>query len=364
MKYCLVETEDLSATGYTSPVFADFDSDAAIDKAFYNTNSNSIVIYYNDISPNTPGSSGLCKAMPSISVTDTSDEVVSYNLYTYETATWPVTNSTGLHTDSDMLFVPGQLRAADLNSDGKTDLIFTVNDEDNSTRTVVMVNGQQINDFDRISGYSDTSYAFAMDFDDNGRLDFVVVSKYSNGSTGIQPFYNNYSRDSYYVTSTAYTHHSSSYGIKPHGVFCRGIYTTLSDTKHVFVSQQLIRTSYGALEDPVAKFAIGRSNNYIEDFTLTYPSQKLNSAGDKVSLTANRNSWTPIIPNSNLLIRIESEYTSGWGIRLLINPTDSFILVGVILVLLLIIIGVVIVYIHLKEKKEDEEARNPQLDFF
>lgn len=210
----------------------------------------------------------------------------------------------------------------------------------------------------------DSIYGFVMDFDDNGRLDFVIIKRSADGISALQAFYNNYSRDSYYVTASTYTNSDSSYGFKGFGVSARGVYTTLSDNKQVFVSEQLTRSSYGALQNSLASYAIGRSNNYIEDFTVAYHNQKINDKDEKYSLEVEKKSWSPIIPNSHLLIDIHEMSSSSWGIKLLINPTDSFILVGVILTLILILIGGLIIYIHLKEKKEDEQSRNPQLDFF
>ena len=138
----------------------------------------------------------------------------------------------------------------------------------------------------------------------------------------------------------------------------------MSDTKYPFVANQITRTSFAALEPPTAIYVIGRSNNYIEDFTLTYYTQDYNSNDQPTALNVQSTSWSPIIPNSNLFIGIYDGSSSKWVIQLLINPTDSFLLVGMVLSLILIIIGIIIIYIHMKEKKEDEESRNPQLDFF
>mmetsp|Transcript_5360 Transcript_5360/g.6106 ORF Transcript_5360/g.6106 Transcript_5360/m.6106 type:complete len:196 (+) Transcript_5360:579-1166(+) len=195
-------------------------------------------------------------------------------------------------------------------------------------------------------------------------MDIVLVSKGTDGTTELISYYNNFAKDSYYITSTSYTTSSTAFGSKVYGVSYRGIYTTINNINKAFVSVQLTRTAYGALEPPVVTFAIGRSNNYIEDFTATYPIQKFTSSGGKETLSREISTWTPIIPNSHLLINLSGKSASKWGIKLLINPTDSFVLVGIILTLILIIIGGVIIYLHIQEKKEDEESRNPQLDFF
>lgn len=282
----------------------------------------------------------------------------------------------GLYTDEKYSFIPGQMRIGDLDSDGENDILATFKKVDGTSKTLVLLNTacsdstvcnrrtfSTSNDYSSIENYESTTYAFVMDFDDNGILDFVIVSRYENGTTEIISLYNNFSRDSYYITTSVNTESSTSYGYKVHGVFCRGIYTTLSDSKYVFTSEQLTRSAYGALQYPVASYAIGRSNNFIEDLTVSYHHQYVNMAEMRETFTIERRSWSPIIPNSNLLINVNNLVASNWGIKLLVNPTDSFLLVGIVLVILLIIIGVLIIYIHRKEKQEDEESRNPNLDF-
>mmetsp|Transcript_19232 Transcript_19232/g.22256 ORF Transcript_19232/g.22256 Transcript_19232/m.22256 type:complete len:209 (-) Transcript_19232:21-647(-) len=207
-------------------------------------------------------------------------------------------------------------------------------------------------------------YGFFIDFDNNGRADFVVVIEEPTGKSSLVSYYNNFARDSYYISAAIYTSYSNAFGSQVYGASARGIYTTLSDKKYAFVANQITRTSFCNLQPPVAEYVIGRSNNYIEDFTVTYHNQEYNEFGEKIRLNVEQAAWSPIIPNSNLLIEINEPSSIDWTIQLLINPTDSFLLVGIILSLILILIGGIIIYIHLKEKKEDEESRNPQLDFF
>lgn len=393
MRYCLVEVDDMSANKFTSPVFADFNNDAAIDKAFYNTANNAIHLFYNQRGANSASSDDLCRGMPRIHNNKPDGYFSNYVVFGAESDISVLDGVSGLY-DSHF---PGQLRVGDVDSDGYPDFIATLKDKTGTQVTVVLVNaacgGSDVshtikrdlsetenkndcvertfdtsNDYDKISEYSQTMYGFFIDFDDNGRQDFILVATDENKTTTLLTFYNNYSRDSYYLTASAHTSNiyssGETYGSKVYGVSFRGIFTTLNDNKHPFVTHQITRTSHGALESPVGIYVIGRSNNYIEDFTLTYPIQKYSSSGAKTSLSVERFSWTPIIPNSHLIIDISEKLSSSWNIKLLINPTDSFLLVGIILSLILVIIGGIIIYIHMKEKKEDEESRNPQLDFF
>ena len=371
MKYCLTQVEELSAAGYTSPIFADFDNDATIDRAFYNTNLNSISIFYNTGRAKGVGSN-LWNSIPVITNT-TIEKSENYNMNDEEADSYKVPDSLSLFSDPNFPFVPGQMRTGDLNSDGYTDILVTVQTETGDSKTLVLLNipcnttdwkrtFEHENEFSIISERPETSYGFVMDFDDDGRIDFVVIERYGNKKTSIASFYNNFSRDSYYVSASIFTHSPNSYGFKPFGVFCRGVYTSLSDHKSVFVSSQLTRTSYTALQNPVATYAIGRSNNFIEDFTVSYPHQ-IDDRVNKPSVKVERRNWSPIIPNSNLLIGINQLESIKWTIQLLINPTQSFLLIGITLTVILMVIGGVIIYIHIKEKREDEESRNPNLDF-
>lgn len=388
MRYCLVETDDMSGNKYTSPVFADFNNDASIDKLFYKKDNNAIHIYYNERGSNSASATSLCRGMPTVTNNTPAGLFTDYTVFSKEPDVSILSDVNGLYDHS---FVPGQLRYGDVDSDGYPDLLVTVKDKNDNPVTVVLVNSacnaagvthsikreltdeadvcttrtfDTSNDYDQLSQYENTKYGFLIDLDNNGRQDFVLVTLGSNKTTELLGFYNNFARDSYYITAATYTSGSDAYGSKVYGASYRGVFTTLSDNKQPFVAHQMTRSAFTALESPIGMYVIGRSNNYIEDFTLTYPIQKYDDSGAKTSLSVESFSWTPIIPNSHLLIDINNKFSSGWNIRLLINPTDSFLLVGIILSLILIVIGGVIIYIHMKEKKEDEESRNPQLDFF
>lgn len=393
MRYCHVESDDLAGQTYTSPVFADFNNDAAMDKILYKTSTNAIHIFYNSLGANGSGSSNLCRSMPTLTNTEENSYFQNFTVYGGEPDITAIENVSGLYANPIVAsFIPGQLRVADLDSNGYPDIVTTFKDADGDPVTAVLINSEcgsdvsydikrnlasqtanqqcfdrtfdTSNDYSRVSEYGETMYIFLLDYDDNGRMDIGIVAIGDSNTTVLLAFYNNYAKDSYYVTAITYTQSGDSYGSKVYGVNYRGVYTTLHDSNKVFAINQLSRTAFGSLESPVAYYAIGRSNNYIEDFTLTYPIQKYTNEGSQDKLSVESRVWTPIIPNSHLMIDIHEKSDSNWSIQLLINPTDSFLLVGIILTFILMIIAGILVYIHIKEKKEDEESRNPQLDFF
>jgi len=302
LRYCLVEIEDLYANNYTSPVFADFNNDGTIDKVLYNTGSNAIHTFYNERPANSAGSSTLCRDVPEVVNNGPAGLFTDYTLYTGSPDVTVLSDTSGLYAHPLLeSFIPGQLRTGDIDSDGFPDLFSTFTDMDGNPVTLVLINSEcgadnishnikrsleednaecttrtfdTTNDFDEIAQIEDSMYGFFIDFDDNGRIDFVIVKLGSSSTTTLQTFYNNFSRDSYYITATTYTAGAESFGSKVYGVSYRGIYTSLGDSRIAFVAQQISRVSFGALEQPIATYVIGRSNNYIEDFTVTYPIQE------------------------------------------------------------------------------------------
>ena len=55
----MISSENLAVNKLTSPVFADFDNNAAIDKAYYDTVNNAIQIFYNIRGANSASDSSL-----------------------------------------------------------------------------------------------------------------------------------------------------------------------------------------------------------------------------------------------------------------------------------------------------------------
>ena len=93
---------------------------------------------------------------------------------------------------------------------------------------------------------------------------------------------------------------------------------------------------------------IGRSNNYIESFNVAYTTFD-NSNQVRV--------FTPIIPNSQLVISANSREARSWTLDLFINPMEYLVLVAVAAVVFLTIMGGVIICMHLQEKREDKKTQ-------
>ena len=93
---------------------------------------------------------------------------------------------------------------------------------------------------------------------------------------------------------------------------------------------------------------IGRSNNYIESFNAAYTTF---DNGNQVRV------FTPIIPNSKLVISANSREARSWTLELFINPMEYLVLVTVAAVVVLTFLGIAIICMHLQEKREDKKTQ-------
>jgi len=133
------------------------------------------------------------------------------------------------------------------------------------------------------------------------------------------------------------------------------IATDLEDRKFVILATQLSQSSsYLALQIPYAYIGVGRSNNYVESFTAAY------SIGGTRSIRV----WTPIIPNSHLIVFSPENNVNNWTLELFINPTSSLAMIVIACVVCLAFIGIVVIVLHLGEKNEDNKNKEKVIEFF
>ena len=145
----------------------------------------------------------------------------------------------------------------------------------------------------------------------------------------------------------------NSYGNVLSGPSYRLIVTDLSDEKSVVIGSQMFQSAYNNIQMPYCYLGVGRSNNYVESFTAAY------SIEGERSIRV----WTPIIPNSQLIIFAIEQNVNNWTLELFINPTSSLALIVIACLICLFIIGVVIIILHIGEKKEDQKNKQKAFDF-
>ncbi len=138
------------------------------------------------------------------------------------------------------------------------------------------------------------------------------------------------------------------------GTSYRFVITDMNDNKLVTVGTQRFQSGYMSLQLPFSFLGVGRSNNYVETFY----------AATGIEGKRREHMWTPIIPNSQLVIFMHGSDPLKWGLELFISPTASLYLIVMVCAVCLIAIGLAIVWLHIKEKQEDAKKREQHFDFF
>jgi hypothetical protein len=104
-------------------------------------------------------------------------------------------------------------------------------------------------------------------------------------------------------------------------------------------SGELVLSAYLPKRVPFTEKGLGRAITYAEDF--------------KAGLARRVNLWTPIIPNSQLIVQPTQDTEATWILRAFIRPTDALIWVIFVTLILLIVLGLIMAWLYIKEKEED-----------
>lgn len=295
------------------------------------------------------------------------------NLYTEDSERFYENKKYGIHPI---------LRIGDINTDSYPDFLLTLDNKGTRTTKVFMNCQQEIledqekqiqninirNFAEDCKGsekyvLSNTNskeiYSSFFDLDENGQLDILVVLL-DGDKFKIQGFYNNYHYDAFFLKSLN-TRVSTQYRSIAIGVTYRYIATNLNGSRRVDVNYQALQFNLMSLFLPYTFIGIGRSNNYIENFHVISPTfTSDNKEGNNYKI------FTPVIPNSQLLISENTqtingstiETTKAWNLDLIVNPTSMlFLIIGVIIIILVLLL-LLIVYLHCQELKEDQVNDN------
>jgi len=132
------------------------------------------------------------------------------------------------------------------------------------------------------------------------------------------------------------------------------VLTDLHDDKFIVMAGQSGQTAYSALQMPFAHVGIGRSNNFVESYTV----------GLDINGTRSLRQWTPIIPKSVLFV-LANNYQEAefWQLDILISPTEKMIIIVFVDTIFLLILGLLIIVLHLIEKAQDRKEQE-LFDFF
>ena len=84
-------------------------------------------------------------------------------------------------------------------------------------------------------------------------------------------------------------------------------------------------------------FGLSKINNYVEDFMVG-----IDKADDWTK------SWSPIIPNSQLIVYTDPINDYRMKLNIFINPTSAMLFIFISTVVVLLILGLIILYLHCK----------------
>jgi len=187
-------------------------------------------------------------------------------------------------------------------------------------------------------------YASFFDFDELGNLGvFLVIDQspydFANKTT-LQAWFNFVETDCFFLKALALNGiQDQSFSTLYYGGSFECDVSDLSGNRRLVKTNQLTHPSYTALQLPFTYIGLNRTNNYVENFVVG------------VSFSGgNTNQWTPIIPNSQLIVFVNPPT---WGLDIFINPTKHLGVIIVIAVIILILLGLLIIYYHHLEKEDD-----------
>jgi integrin alpha FG-GAP repeat containing protein 1 len=217
-------------------------------------------------------------------------------------------------------YIQPTLRFGDLDADSHADLLVTLVDKSTHKRkSVIYLNDPKakgeteelkadvyLSDKEYYT-FSDENYtnAMFMDLDENGQLDILTTYEDTKGLLQYRAYYNNHLYDAFFLKSLT-LHTKDVTQTCEIGTNYRFVATTLDGSRRLDSSFHLIQLHANHMNLPYAYIGIGRSNNYIENFLVITSSF---TKGDKIQ---NNKMFTPIIPNSQLIIaKIENTKDNG-----------------------------------------------------
>jgi len=120
-------------------------------------------------------------------------------------------------------------------------------------------------------------------------VDMLLVTKGENGLQ-IHAIYNNIDRTAFFMKTRMISDSQVATPVSEASYRC--VLTDLNDVKFVVVSGSSGQTAYHSLITPYSHVGIGRSNNFIEQFTVS------NFVKGKRVMRQ----WSPLIPKSILFV--------------------------------------------------------------
>lgn len=125
------------------------------------------------------------------------------------------------------------------------------------------------NDYHEVlSKYKNARFAVFTDMIENSMLDLIVVSEVDDTTVPtISAIYNNLMGDSFFIKARMLT--DDVVGSPVRGASLKAVLTSLNDEKFVVSGSDTGQSAFGALTVPNIVIGVGRSNNFVEMFTVS-----------------------------------------------------------------------------------------------
>ncbi|KAJ2711864.1 hypothetical protein H4R19_003045 [Coemansia spiralis] len=192
------------------------------------------------------------------------------------------------------------------------------------------------------------------DLDGTGTLDLLVHYLDSSGARRASAVYNNFFTDAFFIKAavcpTSMDGHTRLYTAHYSGPSFKYLLVSDAGRKHVAQAAQVPQTAYRALYTPYTVIGIGRTNNYIEDF----------SVGSTGRLGQLQRSFEGLIPNSQVVV-FPRNTTADWRLELFMNRSESTPYILATLLAAMLALAVTVVVLGALERKADRREKQRAL---
>ena len=370
IKYCLsrLNVYDVhSSLGLFTVV--DIDRNALPDLVFPILDSSppQILISYNIIKMSYIWTNDFCSDHPPINFSKSPNEKIQKIFEDFKIGTSTKNNYIiNIHDNKNYQFYseninfPLILRFIDINQDSYPDFVTIFKDKSTKTKKLIIyLNNEIENDENQrrifnqkdiydLNSNIDNNYDIAVasffDFEDNRKMD-LILSDTTGNTLGL---YNNYVYDTYTLKSVLISQKDCFYCTE-YGSSQRFITTNINGERRMDLSLQSVQiSSPGILSLTFAYLGIGRSNNYIENFHII--------SGNSFNRDDNDKTYTPVIPNSQLIIyhdNIQGSNKTTWQVDLVVKPTKYLYQLIMVIIVVIILLTFIAFRLQMKEREED-----------
>ncbi|KAJ2556153.1 hypothetical protein EV175_002108 [Coemansia sp. RSA 1933] len=366
--------------------FADVNADGSLDMVIPILGQSQIYIVYNEQQPLCVGSrktncrkyKRICEADPNYSFVLNHAQIVDVSQF------WAGESMLDAVAGLVGLVGPPSVRLGDINLDGHPDLVFVTkkssNSKDNRVRILrstdcdpssgdgkasgcktgggviqqrgftAVTDGVAV--LDKLGGAQDVAL---LDLDSTGTVDLLVHFRDTQGNQRVTAIYNNFFTDAFFIkaqacpTGTTGKHTRSYAGALP-GVSFKCLLVSDSGAKHLAQAVQAPQTAYRAMFTPYTVIGIGRTNNYIEDF----------SVGSTNQLGRNVRSFEGLIPNSQVVV-FPVNTTTEWRLELYMNRSESTPYILATLLSSMFVLAITVFALGALERKADRREKERAL---